>query len=159
MRGKRVGDGVDQLRLEQRLVALNVDDDGLVVEPKLLRGFREAIGSGRMRASGHQNIDAVIGNRRPDALVVGGDDDARRTAGTRALGNPHDHRLAGDIQQRLARETRRRVARRDQDRKHQSDKNSAGCWCRARPRIFPPWLTCPLTRTLRVPACALLPRA
>ena len=33
MRGKRVGDGVDQLRLEQRLVALNVDDDGLVVEP------------------------------------------------------------------------------------------------------------------------------
>ena len=47
--------------------------------------------------------------------VVGGDDHARRAALHRALRNPHHHRLAGDVGQRLARQARRRVARGNED--------------------------------------------
>jgi hypothetical protein len=39
--------------------------------------------------------------------VVGGDHDARRALLHRALGDPHDHRLAGDVGERLARQPRR----------------------------------------------------
>ena len=58
-----------------------------------------------------------VRDRRAHALVVGGHHDARRAALQRALGHPHDHRLARDVGERLARQPRRRVPRGNQDRK------------------------------------------
>ena len=50
-----------------------------------------------------------------DPRVVGRHDDARRAGLHGALRDPHHHRLAGDIRQRLAGKARRRVARGDDD--------------------------------------------
>ncbi len=48
-----------------------------------------------------------------DFRVVGSDDDLRRAARARALGNAHHHGLAAQVNKRLAREAGRAVARRD----------------------------------------------
>ncbi len=105
----------DQRGVEQRLVALHVDDDLVVGEAQQLRGLGQAVGARRVIGARHARRDAVRDDRIAHALVVGGDDDARRAACQRALGHAHDHRLAGDVGQRLARQARRRVARRNQD--------------------------------------------
>ena len=97
-------------RLEQRFVALNVDDDGAVVERKGRRGFGQAIGAGRMVGAGHDCIDAVRRDRPEDSLIVGRNDDPRGTPGTRALGDAHDHGLAANVRQWLSGQPRRCVA-------------------------------------------------
>ena len=99
---------LDHLRLDERLVALDVDDD-LAGES---RGhFRDAIGAGAMRPRASSARCRRSFDRRRDPLVVGGDDDridAARRGG--AAIDVLDHRTAGDVSERLARKTGRVVS-------------------------------------------------
>ena len=115
MRGEEPRDVADQRGFEQRLVALDVDDDGRVGQSELLRGLGQAVGAGRMIGARDAGDEAVRAHRGGDPVVVGGDDDALCACRLRALRDADDHRDAPDLLQRLAREAGRRVAGGDQD--------------------------------------------
>ena len=66
---------VDRLRLEERLVSLDVDDQ-IAVERR--GDFGEPIGAALMRRDGHDGFAAERSDRVEDALVVGRDDHPRR---------------------------------------------------------------------------------
>ena len=105
------GDAANQRRLEQGLVALHIDDNGVVGEPERRRGFGEPIGPRRMVAPGEHGLDAMRSRCSADALIVGRDRDTLRAARLRPLGDADHERLAGDVGERLPRQPRRRVAR------------------------------------------------
>ena len=90
--------GADQLRFDQRLVALHVDDDRIGRITALRGDFRDAVGAGRMIGARHNRREAVGLDRRGDLRMVGSDDDFGRAAGARAFGDMHDHRAAGDVE-------------------------------------------------------------
>ena len=113
-----VGNLTDQRGLEQRLVALHIDHDRLVIERKLRRGFGQAIGASGMIVTGDDGIDAVLGGRGADSPIVGGDDDAPGAARSCALRDAHHHRLAGDVGKWFAGQPRRREPRGNQNREH-----------------------------------------
>ncbi len=103
---QRVGEAVDQLRADQRLVPLDVDD--VRDAAQLRRHFGDAV---RAAASGGARSSPPR-RRRPtppgDADVIGGDDDARDfTRPPAPLPDMLDERAPGDEVQRLARETGR----------------------------------------------------
>ena len=109
-RRARISAGVDQ-----RLVALHVDDD---------RRRRQAAAALRPRRCGRCRSDDRRASCRPRCHALDGVRDARssvatttlrRAARARALGDPHDHRLAADVGERLAGQPGGGVARRDQD--------------------------------------------
>src|SRR5262249_28786675 len=67
-------------------------------------------------SSRQQRIAAMVPRGGEDPIVVGRDPGGGGAAFPRTLGYPHDHRLAGDVGERLARQAGRGVARRNQDR-------------------------------------------
>ena len=111
IRGEQIRHGANQRGRQQRLVALDVDDDGIVGQAELPCGLGQTIRAGRMIGRGEAGRDAVRLDGGLDPRIVGRDDDARRAGRHRALGDAHHHRLAGDVRQRLAGKARRRVAR------------------------------------------------
>ena len=95
----------DRARVDQRLVALHVDDD-VAVERRGDLG--QAIGAGRVIGARQPDVAAELGHAGGDAQIVGRDDDARHDG--RRRGAPiHvlDHRTAVDVGERLAGESRR----------------------------------------------------
>ena len=70
------GDGVDQFRLDQRLVAPHADHDGVVRQAQLRHGLGQAVGAGGRRASSARARHGL--GRLQHAGVVGGDADLRR---------------------------------------------------------------------------------
>ena len=64
----------DRPRIDQRLVALDVDDDVAVQRG---RHFREPVGAGLVGGFGEAHLAAKIVDRRGDAEVVSGHDDPR----------------------------------------------------------------------------------
>ena len=139
LRCKQRGHATDQRRIEQRFVALDIDHDFVVRQTKLVGGFRETIGAGRVIGARHARGNAMGRNGITYAHIVRGHDDARCAGLARAFRNTHNHRFARDIGERLAREARRGVARRYKDRERQ-----------LRHRAI---------RTRRGPTCVLLPRS
>ncbi len=117
MRLKGVGNATYQRWFEQWLVALHIDDHRIVIESKLLRCFRQAIRAGRVIASRHRDFIAECLDGDPDTIIVGGDNHARGATQTGALGDAHDHRLAGYIGQRFTGQAQRRIASRNKDGK------------------------------------------
>ena len=119
-------DIANQRRHDEGLVALHVDDDVLVAQAELLRGLGEAIGSGSVIRARHHHGEAVLADGGGDALVVGGHVHRDRAALLCALADPHHHRLAREIGERLPRKTRRGVARRDDDGEAHASSSSGG---------------------------------
>src|SRR5262249_42852035 len=106
---------VQRRRLDERLVALEVDDD---VGVEAAGGLGHAVGAGGVVAPGQDDAAAEALDGGDDARVVGGDDDglgAARPAG--ALVDVLDEVLAGLAQQRLAGQPARAVAGGDDDRR------------------------------------------
>ena len=67
--------------------------------------------------------------------IVGGHDHTLGAAAGGALGDPHDHRLAADVGERLARQARRGVARGNEDGEHPSPAAACGSRSLLRPEL------------------------
>ncbi len=91
-----------QRRIQQRFVALHVHHDLVIREPQRHGRLGQPIGPRRVIGARHAGKQSLRGNGIVDARVVGRNHDARRAARKRALRDPHDHRLAGDVGERLA---------------------------------------------------------
>mmetsp|Transcript_12159 Transcript_12159/g.31146 ORF Transcript_12159/g.31146 Transcript_12159/m.31146 type:complete len:362 (+) Transcript_12159:65-1150(+) len=104
---------IDNLRLDERFVTLDVDADVKLAAQALhcLRAALCAVGDGLV---GHHHFRAVLPADGGDALVIGCHHHLIHIFGLHRL-HPRadDHGLAGDGHQRLAREAGRLVARRD----------------------------------------------
>jgi hypothetical protein len=98
---------IDHARLDQRLVALNVDDE-IAVERG--RDFGEPIGAARVRRRRQPDGAAKPLDRPHDALVVGCDDHrGQRARRRRAAIHVLDHRPSVDVGERFSGETRRLI--------------------------------------------------
>ncbi len=108
---KRFDGFVDGGRLDERLVALQIDDQ---VAVQRFGNFGDSIGAGCVRRFRQTHIAAKFCHRVGDALVIGGHqhgvDIARRSG---APVDVLDHRSPRDVGERLSRKTGRRVAGRD----------------------------------------------
>jgi hypothetical protein len=103
IRDERGNDLLDHLRLDERLVTLDIQHD-LAGETRC--HFRDAIGARPMPCARHHRDAAEASYRRRNPLVVGGDDyriDAARRGG--ASINMLDHGTAGDVGERFSRQT------------------------------------------------------
>src|SRR5690606_31558265 len=74
---KQLSNRVDLRRVDQRLVALDIDDYGVVAPAHLLGDLGQAVGSGSVIGASQRGIETVRQGGRLDGGVVGGDDDAR----------------------------------------------------------------------------------
>ena len=109
------GAGGQQGRIDQRLVALQVDDDGVGRQVQRARHFGDAVRARRMVGARHAHFHVVRGAGGADVVVVGGDDDAGGARQGRLLGHAHHHGLAAQVGQRLVGQARRGQAGRDDD--------------------------------------------
>ncbi len=115
MRLEQRGHRAHQRRLEQRLVALHVDDDLVVGQAQRAAASASRsvpVGwSARVMQRGHAVRGDGVATRASSVATT------TRAAplALRALGDAHDHRLAGDVGERLAGQARRRVARGNED--------------------------------------------
>jgi hypothetical protein len=105
----------DELRFDQRFVALHIDDDGVAGPATLLHHLGQPVGTRRMVAARHQRGHSCASAAAPDFRMIGRHPDLFGTRQARAFGDTHHHRLAAEIEQRLGRQARRRVARRNND--------------------------------------------
>src|SRR5215510_9819797 len=100
--------GLDRRRLDQRLVALNVDDD-LGVQPR--RDFGKAVGPRRVIRRRHDRLDSRAGDGLKDAFVVRRDDHATdRSRLFGAFDDAQNHRFSADLYQWFAWQSGRGVA-------------------------------------------------
>ena len=117
--GEQGGAGIDQRRLDQRLVALHVDDDLVVAQAERVARLGDPIAAVGMMRRRQQRSDAVRGAGRDDLGVVRGDDDARGPRPRGLLRDADDHRHAADVRERLARQaSRRQPGRNEDDERH-----------------------------------------
>ena len=94
-----LGDGVWR---HERFIALQIDDDGIVVLPEARRGLGDAVGARGMPGSGDAHRGAEGLGARLDALIVGGHDHPRRATLPGALEHVLQHGLARDVEEGLA---------------------------------------------------------
>jgi hypothetical protein len=108
IRCERRDERLDGLRLDERLVALDVQDN-LAGQPG--GHLRNAIGPGAMGGLGHHRNSAEFLHSRRYSVVVSGDHDRPHSSrGRRAPINMFDHRFAADVRERFAGKTRGVVA-------------------------------------------------
>ncbi len=113
---ERTDAGGDEMRLERRQVALQVDDDvGAAVGIDASDGFKDAIRARRVIGPGHHRLAAGSLYGGHDLGGVCRDHDASRVGGDRAAPHVDDHRRTGDIDHRLAGQARCLHARGDDD--------------------------------------------
>ena len=95
------GAGVDQQRIDQRLVALHIDHHVVAAQAELDAGLGESVAAAGVVDAGQQRTHAMQLAGRDDACMVGGDDHllCLRLCGT--LRYPHHHRQPADVGQRL----------------------------------------------------------
>jgi hypothetical protein len=106
----------DHGRWQRRQVALDVDDQlEAAVRVDLVERGTDPVGPRRQRRIGQDRPAARRLDRVADRRLGASHDDRSQPTGHRALPNPHDHRQAGDVEQRLAGQAGRRHSRRDQD--------------------------------------------
>ncbi|MNN61007.1 hypothetical protein D3C81_1762210 [compost metagenome] len=115
--GQVGGDLIDHARRDQRLVALDVDHDGVGRQAQLHRDFGQAIGAGVVIFTGQHHFGAKAIAGLDDARVVGGHHHPLGAAFARLFPDVLDHRLAGDQQQRLARQAGGGITRWNDDGK------------------------------------------
>ena len=91
-------------RRQERLVALDVDDDLPVVPAEALGEFRNPIGAARVVGARHFHPCAVLAACRNDPFVIACNDHLARARTARLFVDPGDHRPARDIRECLARQ-------------------------------------------------------
>ena len=102
--------------VDGRQVALHVDHDvDAVLGVERLQRLVDAVGAGGVVGPRHHGAAAGLFHRRRDRLGIGRHHRLADLGGLRAAQHMHDHRLAGDIGQRLAGQPGRGHAGRDQD--------------------------------------------
>ncbi len=111
--GEQGRNRADQPRLDERLVALDVDDDGLRLEPETLGDLGDPVGAGGMIAARHHSLEPRPLDGVRDIAMIGRDIYPVGAALACALRDPHDHRLAAEIGERFPRNARGREARRN----------------------------------------------
>ena len=127
--GERRERGADRRRIDQRQIALHIDDG--VVPPLRIEPASPPRGCGRSRRDGRARSAPPC--RRPLRPPRRSRRSAQATttgptpAATRAAPDMHDHRRAGDIGERLARQPRRGQAGRNDE-----DGVAASCLLRSR---------------------------
>src|ERR1700680_161582 len=131
--------GIDRRGLDQRFVALHVDDDFSVAarQRRLGHPFR----AGTMIGAGHDRLTAERLHRVPNPLVIGGHNHARnRGRLPHPLPDSLNHGLARERHQRFARQACRGVARGNHGENHAIDANTAGALLVApeKPRTLEP---------------------
>src|ERR1700704_1903567 len=100
---------IDQLRIDQRLVTLDVNDVRELFQ--LARYFRDPIRTARVIRRGHRHFGAPIEGRFGNTEIVGGDNEAVEfLRAPAAFPNMPEQRLARDLMQRLAGKPRRAPA-------------------------------------------------
>ena len=87
-----------QFGVDQRFIALHIDDDRLVVPAALLDDFGQTIGAGRMVSTGQQHRMAVLLRGGEDVGMIGGNPDLLGPGKCRSFGDADDHRLAAQIE-------------------------------------------------------------
>src|SRR5690606_10824320 len=76
--GKQVGHGIDDVRVDERFVALHIHHDGVIGQAQQGSGLGEAVGAGGVVGSREQGLEAMCLNGSCDGVVVGGHHHARR---------------------------------------------------------------------------------
>jgi hypothetical protein len=105
----------DQPGRDTRLVALDVDHDGVIGPAALGCDLGDAVRARCVAGGRHQALMTMLADRPQDALVIGRDPYFGRAARLRPIRDTHYHGLAGDVEQRLAGQARRGVAGGDDD--------------------------------------------
>jgi hypothetical protein len=116
----------DELRLDQRLVALHVHDGLAFRQVQQPRGFGEPVGARGVLGSRHQRLVAVLSHGAGDALVVGRHVHGTCAALRRPLAYVHHHRLAVELGKGFAGKSGGCVARGDEDVKRHATSSSGG---------------------------------
>jgi hypothetical protein len=93
---------IDQFGLDEGFVALDIDDQDIVVPAALRNHFSDAIRAAGVVDARHDSSKAMPFDGSGHFLVVGRDQHFRCAASRGALGHSHHHRLAGNISKRLA---------------------------------------------------------
>ncbi|MNH10270.1 hypothetical protein D3C79_697440 [compost metagenome] len=91
-------------RWNQRLVALDIDDNGVRSQPELGGHFGQTVSARIMIFTGHQHFSAKGLADLVDTGIISGNHHATGAALACLLPDMLDHRLAGNRQQRLARQ-------------------------------------------------------
>ncbi len=138
--GQGLQNRAQHVRIDDRQVALQVDDDvvaslGIVA----LDGLMHAVGAGGEPGVGHHRPPAGALDRLGDRRIGAGDDDRPEAGLHGAAPDVHDHRLAGDLGQRLVGQPRGGEPGGDDDdgmhgRRHRSPSCWGGCSLAARRR-------------------------
>ena len=105
----------DNRRGDHRLIALNIDDNGVIAERALFHHFRQPFGAGLMVGAGHTDLAAGGFNRPGDIFVIGGDNNAIRAGFASALQHMDNHRLTINVLQWFSRQARGGETRRNND--------------------------------------------
>ncbi len=123
--------GVDQRRLDQRLVTLHIDDDVVAIEAQLLTDFGQAVAAGRVIVASQHRPNAMLGTCIDNFSRVGCDDHCTGRRHRRTSRYMDHHRQPGDIGQRFARQPGRTQPGRDQNGESHavaSGRRRSGCW-------------------------------
>ena len=115
--GKGLGDAVDEGRIDEGLVTLNIDHDGVIRQVEQRTGLRQPVAATGMIGTGCQGLEAGVAARLNHARIVGGNRDLAGPAQRRTLSDSNDHWLPPDVGQRLVWQAHRRHACGNQDNK------------------------------------------
>ena len=130
--GQRRERGADRSRLDQRQIALHIDDD--IVLPRRIeqrQRLEDAVGARGMIGPRQHRLAARRFDRRGDLALGAGDDHRPERGLARAAPDMHDHRRAADVGERLAGQPRRGHARgNDEHRIGHLRRATAGHWSR-----------------------------
>jgi hypothetical protein len=121
-------------RVDQRLVALHIDDDFVVTPAQGIDDFAEAIRAGRMIRTGQQHIPARRFDGITHTFMIGRNPDFGGPRRQGPFHDPHHHGLAGYVRQRLGGQAGRRETRRHdglEAQVHQGAPASSALNCRA----------------------------
>ena len=103
---------VDEFRIDQRFIALHIDDQLHVLIGR--SNLRQSVCTGRMIRCGHHGLTAVGTHSLANPFIIRSNQHFLHTIGLHsAFIYTADHRLAGNIQQRLTGQPCRGVARRN----------------------------------------------
>ena len=103
----------DDSRGDHRLIALDIDDDGVIAERALLHHFRQPFGAGLVIGAGHAHFTTSRFNGAGYVRMIGGDNNAIRAGFARALQHVDNHRFAVNVLQWFSRQARRGETRRN----------------------------------------------
>ena len=99
--GQGIGQLANQIRLHEGFIALQVDHEGVIRPIQRVRHLGDALGPAAVVLASHDGGHGEIGHRPGDAGIIGRNVNLAARL-QRPFADMDNHRLAGDVQQRLA---------------------------------------------------------